>query len=101
MRWNLLLAACVLADTSITWAQDVSEALREVPWKSNNAKVNNIVASLTPEEKITLVHHTTWPGSQNFAGYIKPIERLGIPALQMTDGEAYETHFVFLPIIQA
>ncbi|OQD86253.1 hypothetical protein PENANT_c008G07144 [Penicillium antarcticum] len=88
MRSPFLLAACALADISTTWAQDVSEALLEVPWKTNNAKVNHLVIALTPAEKISLVHHTLWPGSQNLAGYIKPIQRLGIPALQMTDGEA-------------
>ncbi|CAI7579946.1 unnamed protein product [Penicillium pancosmium] len=88
MRSHFLLAAYALAHSSIARAQDVSKALLEVPWKTNNARVNDLVACLTPEEKITLVHHTLWTGSQNFAGYIKPVQRLGIPALQMTDGEA-------------
>jgi beta-glucosidase len=92
MRPSLLLTACALADISTTWAQHVSEALLEVPWQKYNAKVNDLVVALTPEEKISLVHHTLWPQSQNFAGYIKPVQRLGIPALQMADGEAYETH---------
>lgn len=90
MRSSILLLACALADVSTSWAQDVSEALLEVPWKTNNARVNYLITALTPEEKISLVHHTLWAGSQNFAGYIKPVPRLGIPALQMTDGEAYE-----------
>ncbi|KAJ5753743.1 Fn3-like domain-containing protein [Penicillium nucicola] len=88
MRSSILLAACALAVISTTKAQDISEALLDVPWKTNNVRVNDLVVALTPEEKILLVHHTLWSGSQNFAGYIKPVQRLGIPALQMTDGEA-------------
>lgn len=99
MRSPLLLTACALASVSTTWAQDVSQALLEVPWRTNNAKVNDLVTALAPEEKISLVHHTLWAGSQDFAGYIKPVPRLGIPALQMTDGEAYDiVTFYFLRV---
>ena len=84
----LLLTTCTLASVGTTWAQDISEALVEVPWQTNNERVNDLVANLTAEEKISLVHHTKWPGSQNFAGYMKAVPRLGIPVLQMTDGEA-------------
>ncbi|KAJ5825343.1 Fn3-like domain-containing protein [Penicillium riverlandense] len=92
MRSPLFLTACALASVSAAWAQDVSQALLEVPWRTNNARVNDLVAALTHKEKISLVHHTLWAGSQNFAGYIKPVPRLGIPALQMTDGEALTSY---------
>jgi beta-glucosidase len=85
---SLLLATCILAGVGTTRAQDVSKALDEVPWQTNNQRVNNLVTALTPEEKISLVQGTNWLGSQDFAGYITTIPRLRIPALQMTDGEA-------------
>ncbi|KAF7309713.1 Fn3-like domain-containing protein [Mycena indigotica] len=69
-------------------SQNVSQASIEVPWRTNNSRVNNLVEELLPEEKIALVHHTYYTGTQVFAGYILSSKRLGIPTLQMADGEA-------------
>lgn len=88
MAASLLLAACMLAGISTTRGQDISKALVEVRWQTNNQRVSDLVTALAPEEKVSLVHQTNWLGSQNFAGYIAAVPRLGIPALQMTDGEA-------------
>ncbi|KAJ5272426.1 Fn3-like domain-containing protein [Penicillium angulare] len=88
MASSLLLGVYILAEIGTSWGQGVSKALDEVPWKTNNERVNNLVLALAPEEKVSLVHETSWMGSQDFAGYINAVPRLGIPALQMTDGEA-------------
>lgn len=84
----LLLSACTFAGVGATGDLDDSQAGLEVPWQTDNQRVNDLVTALTPEEKVSLVHHTMWSGTENFAGYINAVPRLGIPALQMTDGEA-------------
>lgn len=63
--------------------------LTTVQWRTGNAKVDDLVGQLTPEEKISLVHgNSSDPGNQQQAGYVVPIPRLGIPAVRITDGEA-------------
>lgn len=57
-------------------------------WPPNNGKVDSIIAALTPKEKISLLHGANYAGSENYAGYVTGIPRLGIPPLQLADGEA-------------
>lgn len=83
----LFLALFTLSPILISKAQDTSQALIEVEWMTSNERVNNLVSAMTPDEKISLVHHTLYSGSQDFAGCINAIPRLGILAIQMADGE--------------
>lgn len=87
LRWGVGLCAALLAPNAL--AQDTSEALKEVAWKTNNERVNNLVLSMTADEKISMVHGQNYAGSQNFAAYVSGISRLGIPPVQLADGEAY------------
>ena len=73
----------VLAIQAFVWA--VSS---QVPWETSNARVNDLVIALTPEEKLSLVAGSVNPGDQNVPGYVNPIPRLGIPVVQLSDGEA-------------
>jgi hypothetical protein len=59
-----------------------------VEWRTGNHRVDSLVEQLTPEEKVALVGGQDDPGNQQQAGYVAPIQRLGIPALRLTDGEA-------------
>lgn len=59
-----------------------------VSWRTNNARVDELIEQLTGEEKLLMVHGSINPGNQDPAGYIAPIPRLGIPAVQLSDGEA-------------
>lgn len=63
-------------------------ALQTVEWRTGNAKVDSLIEQLTPAEKLSLVHGGNDPGDQQQAGYIAPVERLSIPAMRLTDGEA-------------
>ena len=74
-----------------------NQNLTEVQWRTGNAKVDNLIQQLTPQEKISLVHGAVAPGSleltadpssQIQAGYVASVPRLGIPAIRLTDGEA-------------
>lgn len=57
-------------------------------WPQDSSKINRIIAALTPEEKISLLHGANYAGSDNYAGYATGVPRLGIPPLQLADGEA-------------
>lgn len=83
-----ILAFIGLTVPSVVNAQDTSQALWDVAWKTSNDRVNDLVSSMTPEEKVDHVHHFLNAGTQDFAGYLNVTARLGIPAIQLTDGEA-------------
>jgi beta-glucosidase len=57
-------------------------------WPEDSGKIYGIITALTPEEKISLLHGANYAGSDNYAGYVTGIPRLGIPPLQLADGEA-------------
>ena len=52
------------------------------------ARVNQLLASMTLDEKIALIHGGTEPASsyQGQAGYLPGVPRLGIGALRLADG---------------
>lgn len=52
---------------------------------------------MTPEEKIRQVHHFWTAGTQDFAAYVNGTARLGIPPIQLADGEARVSFFLFFP----
>nr|GAT49909.1 predicted protein [Mycena chlorophos] len=83
-----LLSATIFVLSGRVVTQNTSSALDEVVWRTNNTKINNLVASLTPAAKISLVHHTFFNGVEDVAGYIVPLPEFGIPALQLINGEA-------------
>ncbi|KAJ5679423.1 Fn3-like domain-containing protein [Penicillium macrosclerotiorum] len=56
--------------------------------EAHRTKIDALITALTPQEKISLVHGANYAGSENYAGYVPGIQRLGIPALQLADGEA-------------
>lgn len=51
-------------------------------------RVRGLIARLTLDEKISLVHGATDPRRLGQAGYLPGVERLGIPELRLTDGPA-------------
>ncbi|MER5450642.1 glycoside hydrolase family 3 N-terminal domain-containing protein [Streptomyces sp. NPDC002764] len=51
-------------------------------------RVEGLLARLTLDEKISLLHGTTDPASLGQAGYVPGVARLGIPPLRLADGPA-------------
>ncbi|WP_151475643.1 beta-glucosidase family protein [Streptomyces albicerus] len=51
-------------------------------------RVERLVARLTLDEKISLLHGATDPKDLGQAGYVPGVERLGIPPLRLADGPA-------------
>ncbi|WP_419994537.1 beta-glucosidase family protein [Streptomyces boninensis] len=51
-------------------------------------RIQHLLADLTLDEKISLLHGHTDPDSLGQAGYIPGVPRLGIPAIRLTDGPA-------------
>jgi len=51
-------------------------------------RVEGLIAKLTLDEKISLLHGATDPASLGQAGYVPGVPRLGIPPLRLTDGPA-------------
>ena len=54
----------------------------------SSAKVDRLLAAMTLDEKIAMLHGATDPQSFGQAGYLPGVPRLGIPALRLTDGPA-------------
>lgn len=63
------------------------EAARPTSWASTETeeRANALLAGMSLEEKVTFV---TGEVNWNYAFYARPLERLGLPALQMADGPA-------------
>ncbi|MGW0767475.1 beta-glucosidase [Streptomyces sp. NPDC002676] len=51
-------------------------------------RVEGLIAKLTLDEKISLLHGATDPDSLGQAGYVPGVPRLGIPPLRLADGPA-------------
>lgn len=66
---------------SHAYAQDRPEA-------GAGPRVEGLLAKLTLDEKISLLHGTTDPNSLGQAGYIPGVPRLNIPPLRLADGPA-------------
>ncbi|KAF1357018.1 glycoside hydrolase superfamily [Delphinella strobiligena] len=81
---TIVIALSQIAST----ANAISATPYPTRWKTGNTRVDQLIENLTGEEKISLVTGATSPGSEDQAGYVMSIPRLGIPAVQLSDGEA-------------
>jgi beta-glucosidase len=104
VRSNLLSALPILAVLIVLAASAPSPASAQSPpnvqvkqpWSdktlSPDKRADLVIGQMTLDEKITLIHGVEAtvppPDSLEGAGYVPGIPRLGIPALQMTDGRS-------------
>ncbi|MFJ3673162.1 beta-glucosidase [Streptomyces sp. NPDC090106] len=58
------------------------------PERGASPRVADLLADLTLDEKISLLHGATDPASLGQAGYVPGVPRLGIPPLRLADGPA-------------
>jgi len=97
----ILFIACVLSSSlpiaiAQEWTRQAPTPVPQGPWSDRNLspdqRADLLIQQMTLEEKISLVHGDEgeeslkkWLGG---AGYVPGIPRLGIPALQMSDGRS-------------
>ncbi|MGA2589425.1 MAG: glycoside hydrolase family 3 C-terminal domain-containing protein [Bryobacteraceae bacterium] len=93
------LLAIILAIPALLCAQPGPSKKPAGPWMdkslSPDQRADMVIKEMTLEEKIQLVHGTGWgalragepvpPGSNQGAGFVPGIDRLGIPAINMAD----------------
>jgi beta-glucosidase len=79
-----LLALAVLGRTGVQTQSAPSSPAQTV----GQAKIDALVASMTLDEKLSMLYGTQDPKSYGEAGYLAGVPRLGIPALRLTDGPA-------------
>jgi len=53
-----------------------------------SARISRLLADMTLEEKIGMLHGTTDPDGASGAGYLAGVPRLGVPPLRLADGPA-------------
>ncbi len=58
------------------------------PEGGTSARVNRLLANMTLEEKIGMLHGVTDPDGPSGAGYLAGVPRLGVPPLRLADGPA-------------
>ena len=78
----------ILGCLALTGSIHVSVAQSVDPSVTGNSTVDNLLAQMTLEEKLTLLTGATEPAAsaQYQAGYLPGIPRLGIPSLRLADG---------------
>jgi len=84
---RLLGGAIAVATAATSGLTPPAHAL-DRPGAGAGPRVEGLVAKLTLDEKISLLHGGTDPGSLGQAGYVPAVERLGIPPLRLADGPA-------------
>jgi beta-glucosidase len=52
------------------------------------ARIDQLIAQMTLEEKVSLLHGDRDPENLGQAGYVPGVPRLGIPPMRLTDGPA-------------
>ncbi|MFF7331561.1 glycoside hydrolase family 3 C-terminal domain-containing protein [Streptomyces sp. NPDC008150] len=83
--------AAVAAAVGTATAPAAAARVREAPGTrpgAAGARVDGLLARLTLDEKISLLHGATDPAPLGQAGYVPGVPRLGIPALRLADGPA-------------
>ncbi|WP_438294974.1 beta-glucosidase [Streptomyces sp. HUAS TT7] len=61
---------------------------RALPATPASRRVEALIARLTPDEKVGLLHGADDPGKLGQAGYVPGVPRLAIPPLRLADGPA-------------
>src|SRR2546428_6600266 len=94
------ISVVLIATTlSLASGQNPNQAMRQAvkgPWLDKSLppdqRADLVIGQMTLDEKLTLVHGVEGPRAERYslggAGYVPGIPRLGIPALQMTDGRS-------------
>ncbi|NGO12656.1 beta-glucosidase [Streptomyces sp. HC44] len=81
-----IAVAAAATSTGFTTSSPTTAHERAEP--SAGPRVEGLIAKLTLDEKISLLHGATDPDSLGQAGYIPGVERLAIPPLRLADGPA-------------
>ena len=93
---TLLIVSALLSAASAQNGKDAPKQAVKGPWLDKNLspdkRADLVIQQMSLDEKITLVHGVEGAAAQQHslggAGYVPGIPRLGIPALQMTDGRS-------------
>ena len=111
-----LLAGIFIVPVASMRAQEHGPSKQHHPWDdkslSADQRADMVIKEMTLDEKLQLVHGTGWgvlregdpvdPGSNFAAGYVKGIERLGIPGVNEADSAvgarmaAYQSRYATL-----
>ncbi|WP_406446825.1 glycoside hydrolase family 3 C-terminal domain-containing protein [Streptomyces sp. NBC_01613] len=83
-----LLGGAIVVATAVTGDLTPPAHALDRPEAGAGPRVEGLVAKLTLDEKISLLHGATDPNSLGQAGYVPAVERLGIPRLRLADGPA-------------
>ena len=84
---RLLGGAIAVATAATSGLTPPAHAL-DRPEAGAGSRVEGLIGKLTLDEKISLLHGATDAKSLGQAGYVPPVERLGIPRLRLADGPA-------------
>ncbi len=88
-RTFLKQSVVATAGAALTYQASAAGTSQAATVQATDAKVDDLIAHMTLEEKIQMLHGVNRRG---FIGYIPPIPRLGIPELALTDGPAGVRH---------
>src|SRR5947208_7584253 len=83
-----LLGGAIAVATAATSGRTPPAHALDRPEAGAGSRVEGLIAKLTLDEKISLLHGATDAKSLGQAGYVPPVERLGIPRLRLADGPA-------------
>ncbi|MQA88266.1 MAG: beta-glucosidase [Streptosporangiales bacterium] len=84
-RWAVMAAGSAVV-MGVSWVGPAQAEAASAAAKPD--KIDRLIAAMTLDEKIALLHGGTDPASVGQAGYVPGVPRLGIPELRLTDGPA-------------